>query len=100
MQQYGLQQGCEWWAAGIDILPYALVVDWVLSDSALAAWDNNGQQVQLNFRFLLDSTSSVLPSLFVCIYFHAVRYMSMKSCCPVRSVSRLHRHTVAISLLH
>ena len=46
VQRYELQrEGCDWWAAEIDVLPYALVVDWVLSDSALAAWDNNGQQV-------------------------------------------------------
>lgn len=46
VQRYGLQRdGCEWWAADVDVLPYALVVDWVLSDSAMAAWDNNGQQV-------------------------------------------------------
>ncbi|CAL8472333.1 g11876 [Coccomyxa elongata] len=44
VERYGLQQGCEWWVAVMDILPYALVVDWVLSDSALASWDNNGQQ--------------------------------------------------------
>ena len=29
----------------MDVLPYALVLDFVFSDSALQAWDNNGQQV-------------------------------------------------------
>ena len=45
---YGLRQGdhgAEWWAAEVDVLPYALVVDFVFSDAALRAWDNNGQQV-------------------------------------------------------
>ena len=51
VRRYGLQRdGCEWWAADVDVLPYALVVDWVLSDSAMAAWDNNGQQVCLDRR--------------------------------------------------
>ena len=31
--------------AELDVLPYALVLDFVFSDSALQAWDNNGQQV-------------------------------------------------------
>jgi hypothetical protein len=45
---YGLRQGdngADWWAAEVDVLPYALVVDFVFSDAALRAWDNNGQQV-------------------------------------------------------
>lgn len=51
VQRYGLQRdGYEWWAADVDVLPYALVVDWVLSDSAMAAWDNNGQQVCFDRR--------------------------------------------------
>ncbi len=40
------KEGCEWWAAEVDVLPYGLVLDFVLSDSALQAWDNNGQQVR------------------------------------------------------
>ena len=39
------EEGCEWWAAEVDVLPYGLVLDFVLSDSFLQAWDNNGQQV-------------------------------------------------------
>lgn len=39
------KEGCDWWGAEVDVLPYGLVLDFVLSDSALQAWDNNGQQV-------------------------------------------------------
>lgn len=42
------REGCDWWAAEMDVLPYALVLDFVLSDSALQAWDNSGQQVGLS----------------------------------------------------
>ena len=38
------KEGCEWWAAEVDVLPYGLVLDFVLSDSSLQAWDNNSQQ--------------------------------------------------------
>ena len=46
---YGLRQGngCDWWATELDVLPYAVVIDFVFSDSALRAWDNNGQQVSM-----------------------------------------------------
>lgn len=59
MQRYGMhREGCEWWGAEIDVLPYALVIDWVLSDSALAAWDNNGQQVsRISCPFLCTTLS-------------------------------------------
>ena len=39
------REGCDWWGAEVDVLPYGLVLDFVFSDSALQAWDNNGQQV-------------------------------------------------------
>jgi hypothetical protein len=38
------KEGCEWWAAEVDVLPYGLVLDFVLSDSSMQAWDNNSQQ--------------------------------------------------------
>ncbi|CAK0787776.1 hypothetical protein CVIRNUC_010998 [Coccomyxa viridis] len=44
VSEHGLREGCEWWGAQLDVLPYALVLDFVFSDSALQAWDNNGQQ--------------------------------------------------------
>ena len=46
MEEFRLRrEGCDWWGAEVDVLPYGLVLDFVLSDSALQAWDNNGQQV-------------------------------------------------------
>lgn len=48
------ENGADWWAAELDVLPYAVVVDFVFSDAALRAWDNNGQQVReplLGFRW-------------------------------------------------
>jgi hypothetical protein len=46
VQRYGLKrEGCEWWAAAVEVLPYALVLDFVLSDSAGHSWDNNDRQV-------------------------------------------------------
>ena len=42
------REGCDWWEAKVDVLPYGLVLDFVFSDSALQAWDNNGQQVRLS----------------------------------------------------
>ena len=45
VSNHGLREGCEWWGAELNVLPYALVLDFVFSDSALQAWDNNGQQV-------------------------------------------------------
>ena len=45
VEKFGLRrEGCDWWGAGVDVLPYGLVLDFVLSDSALQAWDNNSQQ--------------------------------------------------------
>ena len=49
VSQHGLREGCEWWGAELDVLPYALVLDFVFSDSALQAWDNNKQQVCSDF---------------------------------------------------
>lgn len=46
VEKFGLRrEGCDWWGAEVDVLPYGLVLDFVLSDSALQAWDNNNQQV-------------------------------------------------------
>ena len=46
VEKFGLRrEGCDWWGAEVDVLPYGLVLDFVLSDSTLQAWDNNGQQV-------------------------------------------------------
>ncbi len=48
LQRCGLPAdgGCDWWAAEVDVLPYGVVLDFVFSDSALRAWDNNGQQAR------------------------------------------------------
>ena len=55
-QSYGLPtgDGCDWWAAEVEVLPYGVVLDFVLSDSAMRAWDNNGQQA-LHFPLSLQS---------------------------------------------
>lgn len=37
----GCMQSGDWWGAEVDIPPEAVVVDWVLSDSAKRLWDNN-----------------------------------------------------------
>lgn len=46
VQRYGLRRDrCEWWGAPVEVLPYALILDFVLSDSKGHNWDNNNRQV-------------------------------------------------------
>ena len=48
LQRFGLPAdgGCDWWSTPVEVLPYGVVLDFVFSDSALRAWDNNGQQAR------------------------------------------------------
>ena len=45
VSQHNLAHHGDWWACTIDVLETAFVLDYVLSDTAKKAWDNNNQQV-------------------------------------------------------
>lgn len=45
VSQHNLVHHGDWWSCTIDVLETAFVLDYVLSDSAKRAWDNNNQQV-------------------------------------------------------
>lgn len=73
VSQHNLANHGDWWSCSIHVSETAFVLDYVLSNTAKKAWDNNNQQVGLSF-------SCCLPNLVVLLCTrHCLHFTSLLS---------------------